>query len=282
MILLVRSGTGDERRFPLRRGVIVVGRGADCDVILAESQASRRHAELRRQGDQWLIVDVGSTNGTFLNGARLTFDAPRPLRPGDVIAIGATRLHLEQDTPPPEVYHAPQPAPPDAARPSAALTLLVWLSRLLVIGAAGALFIGAQAGWLRIGVTLPLLGNVFERTIGGAETGYAFLLLGAGAAGLLLLAADLLSTRWGLAVGLAQALLGAALAFFLIFDAYRFSQAGAQRIFGVNLLDVFDQYAREFVQVTALPGVYFVGGGLACLIAGGLLRLILAGMARVD
>ncbi|MBK9095434.1 MAG: FHA domain-containing protein [Anaerolineae bacterium] len=281
MILVIQSAGTGERRFPLQRGVLTLGRGADCDLVLADSQASRRHAELRRAGERWQIVDLGSTNGTFMSGGRLAPNVARTLRPGEVVTIGSTRLHLLDEAPAAAPRAAaPPPAPDmaDAARPSLLLTLLIWFSRLLVLAGAAALMAGAQAEWLRLAVTLPLLGNVLNRTISGLESGYAYLLIGIGALGLLLLLVDLLSRRWGLAAGLAQALLGGLTAAILAFNAYTYYQAGAQTLFGISMLDVLTQYARDLVQITVLPGIYLVGGGLAGLTLGGLLRLIFAGM----
>ena len=77
---------------------------------------------------------------------------------------------------------------------------------------------------------------------------------------------------------LAQALLGGLTAAILTFNAYTYYQAGAQTLFGISMLDVLTQYARDLVQITVLPGIYLVGGGLAGLIVGGILRLIFAGM----
>lgn len=281
-MLVIQSGEAGERRLPLSRGVLTIGRGSDCDLILAETQASRRHAELRRAGDRWQIVDLGSTNGTFVAGARLAPNVARPLAPGEIVTIGSTRLRLV-DEPPRPVPAAPAPlVEPAAAPPSMLLTLFIWISRLLALAAAGLLILGAQADWLRISVTVPLLGNVLNRTIGGMESGYGYLLIGIAALSLLLLLVDLLSRRWGLAAGLAQALLGGLTAVILGFNAYGYYQAGAQSIFGVSLLDVFTRYARDVVHLAILPGIYFVGAGLAGLIVGGILRLILAGMERVD
>lgn len=59
----------------------------DIEVELDDG-VSRQHAEIRRQGDSYLLVDVGSTNGTILNGQMLTPEQPAPLTPGDRIRIG--------------------------------------------------------------------------------------------------------------------------------------------------------------------------------------------------
>jgi pSer/pThr/pTyr-binding forkhead associated (FHA) protein len=62
-----------------------IGRGDENDIVLAGGQVSRRHARIASDGGQYILHDLGSKNGTFLNGERVT--APRPLQHGDVIAL---------------------------------------------------------------------------------------------------------------------------------------------------------------------------------------------------
>ncbi|RCG32229.1 FHA domain-containing protein [Sphaerisporangium album] len=64
----------------------VVGRGSECDLILTDLTVSRVHAELRRESEDWLLVDLGSLNGTRLNGWRLV--GPARVRTGDEISFG--------------------------------------------------------------------------------------------------------------------------------------------------------------------------------------------------
>jgi FHA domain-containing protein/uncharacterized protein DUF1707 len=71
-------------------GALVIGRAPSCDVQLAEPTVSRRHAELRRVPGGWELRDLGSTNGTRLNGRRVTL--PEPIGPGDLISLGGFRL----------------------------------------------------------------------------------------------------------------------------------------------------------------------------------------------
>ncbi len=76
--------------FPVDRPSVRIGRGSANEIVLQDTQASRHHAEISRQGDQFFIRDLDSTNGTFVNGERVT--GPRLLKPGDQIRIGETTL----------------------------------------------------------------------------------------------------------------------------------------------------------------------------------------------
>jgi pSer/pThr/pTyr-binding forkhead associated (FHA) protein len=74
---------------------VTVGRGGQNDLPLeADDFASARHARFEPRRDGVWVEDIGSTNGTFLNGARL--DKARRLKPGDVIRIGQTDLRYER------------------------------------------------------------------------------------------------------------------------------------------------------------------------------------------
>jgi FhaA, N-terminal domain/FHA domain len=68
---------------------VVIGRSRDCDIRVADLNASRRHAELRKDGDGYWIVDLGSMNGTLVNGQRV--DRQR-LEDGDRITLGSTEI----------------------------------------------------------------------------------------------------------------------------------------------------------------------------------------------
>jgi hypothetical protein len=77
---------------PRNAGGLTVGRSQECDVVVGEETVSRFHAELRHgEDDEWTIHDLGSTNGTWLNGS-LVREA-RVCR-GDVLRLGALRLEL--------------------------------------------------------------------------------------------------------------------------------------------------------------------------------------------
>src|SRR5262245_64045048 len=72
---------------------IVIGRGDGCEVRLPDPSVSHRHASIRQRGTDYIVVDEGSTNGTFVGPVRLSPQAPRVLRSGDQLRIG--RIWLE-------------------------------------------------------------------------------------------------------------------------------------------------------------------------------------------
>jgi hypothetical protein len=82
----------DGRRVQIGTEPLVIGRLPECGVVLADSNVSRRHAELRRSGDSVVLTDLGSTNGTRVNGAPIR---ERVLVSGDEVSVGSTRLIFE-------------------------------------------------------------------------------------------------------------------------------------------------------------------------------------------
>ena len=82
----------DGRRVQIGSEPLVIGRLPECGVVLADSNVSRRHAELRRSGDSVVLTDLGSTNGTRVNGAPVR---ERVLVSGDEVSVGSTRLIFE-------------------------------------------------------------------------------------------------------------------------------------------------------------------------------------------
>jgi Protein of unknown function (DUF3662)/FHA domain len=82
---------GKRREITSRR--VVIGRSKDCDIQIADPNASRRHAELRQEGSAYWLIDLDSTNGTAVNGHRT---ARAKLDSGDVITIGSTDMTFER------------------------------------------------------------------------------------------------------------------------------------------------------------------------------------------
>ncbi|MEZ5440524.1 MAG: sigma 54-interacting transcriptional regulator [Lysobacterales bacterium] len=133
---------GQERRFRLDRPSSLLGQATDCDVRLIDPTVSRRHARISRAGDDWLFEDLGSTNGSFVDGQRIEqarVAVGQPLRLGDVLARieAAARddLALRIDLPPTSTPASPQQTQLGAA---SARFLLTELPRLLRAARAGA------------------------------------------------------------------------------------------------------------------------------------------------
>lgn len=87
---------GAERAYDLRIGSNVIGRGQDADLRLPDTGVSRRHADIRFDGQAALLHDMGSTNGTTVNGQQVQ---SWQLQHGDVIRLGHSTLVYRQDYP---------------------------------------------------------------------------------------------------------------------------------------------------------------------------------------
>lgn len=85
---LFESGPNAGSRCPLDKELTTIGRVGDNDIAIGDTRVSRRHAQVRREDFRYVIEDLDSTNGTWLNGSRLT--APVQLRNGDRVQIADT------------------------------------------------------------------------------------------------------------------------------------------------------------------------------------------------
>jgi hypothetical protein len=82
----------DGRTVVMEEGPLTIGRLPECSIVVEDSNVSRRHAELRRDGPDVVVADLGSTNGTRVNGAQVR---TRRLNDGDEITVGRTSLRFE-------------------------------------------------------------------------------------------------------------------------------------------------------------------------------------------
>jgi hypothetical protein len=81
------------KAFPLTKDRVIIGRLGDSDIVLSDPGVSRRHAEVRREDDEFVMVDLGSTNGTMVNEATV---GERTLEEGDRITVGKTVLEFRR------------------------------------------------------------------------------------------------------------------------------------------------------------------------------------------
>jgi Protein of unknown function (DUF3662)/FHA domain len=88
--------TVDGRTYPVTARRVVLGRSRECDIRIPDANVSRRHAEVRQEGATHWVVDLGSTNGTEVNGRRVERSK---LSDGDRITIGSTDVVFERSLP---------------------------------------------------------------------------------------------------------------------------------------------------------------------------------------
>ncbi len=91
-VLTIADGPQAGVSAPLNGDPVIIGRGSDCQIKLDDDYSSTRHARLFLSDGQWWVEDLGSTNGTYLNGQRLT--RPVAAEIGGSIRIGRTTLNL--------------------------------------------------------------------------------------------------------------------------------------------------------------------------------------------
>ncbi|MCK6629539.1 MAG: FHA domain-containing protein [Anaerolineae bacterium] len=128
--LVVHAGPLAGKGFPITGDTLSFGRGTENDIVLDDTQVSRNHARLIRQGDEIIIEDLGSTNGTLVNGKPVV--GQQVLQPADIISIGSsvfgvkgfaapttigiTQISMDKRTYPPPVA-SPPPVPPRVSSP---------------------------------------------------------------------------------------------------------------------------------------------------------------------
>ena len=116
--LVVQEGPGTGAQHPVESAV-TIGRDEGADVQLPDKTISRRHAALRIEGETAVVEDLGSRNGTFVNGTRV--EDPQRLREGDSLQIGRDHprgaQRARRDRPLPAPRHADRSAPRARRRP---------------------------------------------------------------------------------------------------------------------------------------------------------------------
>lgn len=153
----IQAGSQAGEEVPIRLPVVNIGRGRQNDVVLDDDSVSSTHARLEYADAQWRITDLGSANGTYVEGVRLAAQVPTPLPYGSAVRLGGARLH----------FRGVEGADPDAARVAytpptreatirerrAGLRIPIWLVALLVVLLAVAALL--SYGWLMVGPAPP-------------------------------------------------------------------------------------------------------------------------------
>jgi hypothetical protein len=125
----MRSGPTPGKAYSLDKEEIYIGRDVNSDVVISDSEVSRKHARIILQAGGYTLEDLGSTNGTFVNGQRLM--GPHLLRPGELIMLGenvsltyepgfdpnATMVSAPAPRGSADVYPQPPPRPSEAYIP---------------------------------------------------------------------------------------------------------------------------------------------------------------------
>ena len=91
--LIVLAGAKEGTQIPLKKDKFIIGRASECTLRAGSSAISRRHCAIVRKDDAWLVRDLGSRNGTFLNDQAV--EKPTPLKVGDEIRVGPLHFRVE-------------------------------------------------------------------------------------------------------------------------------------------------------------------------------------------
>jgi hypothetical protein len=86
------------KRYAVPTGGATIGRSRECDIVLADSNVSRKHAEIRPRGDGWTVTDLGSTNGVRVNGRQTRPNEPHPVSSGDELDVGTVSATFEVES----------------------------------------------------------------------------------------------------------------------------------------------------------------------------------------
>ena len=145
--LTYTEADGSRRRVAVGSDEFVIGRHSDCDLAIADSRLSRRHAKIVRSDGRFTIQDLGSSNGTDINGEPV-FD-PIDIRSGDVINLGGLEVVAEipavlaRADQPTAAAAAPAPAKPAALEKKESRGVPLWLILLAPVSAAVLVVIAA-------------------------------------------------------------------------------------------------------------------------------------------
>ena len=110
-VVLVMFKEGERRDFPLNAAANVIGRKSDCALRIPTADVSRRHCEIKLLDKEITVRDLGSANGTYVNGTRI---AETTLKAGDELAVGPVKFFVQVNGKPAE-FEPPDPSVPGSA-----------------------------------------------------------------------------------------------------------------------------------------------------------------------
>jgi pSer/pThr/pTyr-binding forkhead associated (FHA) protein len=152
----VQAGPLAGQEVPIRQPVVRIGRATQNEVVIEDDSISATHARLEYEHGSWLLTDLRSTNGTFVESVRLAPEVPTPLPYGSTVRLGGVRLHfraLEEADPATARAEYREPPPRQKlVEERRGFRLPLWLVVLLLLLIVLAIFF---FGWVWIDPTPP-------------------------------------------------------------------------------------------------------------------------------
>ena len=93
-VITLAEKSGGSQQLSFEKNEVTIGRLAGNDIVLAKGNVSKYHSRLVQKDGKFIIVDMKSTNGTYVNGIKL--ENPRKLAPGDIVRVGETDMRYER------------------------------------------------------------------------------------------------------------------------------------------------------------------------------------------
>lgn len=133
-IFVVPTFDGGEERVAVTRPAIAIGQAPGNDIVLDDDTVSSRHARLEFEMGGWRLIDLGSTNGTFVDGVQLAAEIPTPITDAARVRFGGldTTFHLAEGADPEQV-ELPEVEEPVPVRDRKGFRIPVWLVVLIVL-----------------------------------------------------------------------------------------------------------------------------------------------------
>lgn len=114
LLVMFRDG-GQHRPFPIHHGTTTIGRREDCDLRIAVNDVSRKHCQIKLEDGVLSVMDLGSSNGTFVNGQKVK---DHQLNAGDTLQVGPVSFVVQIDGEPDLTHAAPKAKASPASKPA--------------------------------------------------------------------------------------------------------------------------------------------------------------------